>query len=116
MSTLRELIESNVRLADSVLEKAQADNRIASAFDKLSPHFEQLRIDQQAINEKLAVLLDNVKDVKKEVTGTQLLQRDDRTSLERGIDRFEKLSVTSKILIAVLLVIAAASGWLTHLL
>jgi hypothetical protein len=136
-----ELIEVLRRVADTSLQQSAANNRLATAVDKLIPPFEQLRRDiydiktdretDQAkadmvlskLNTDLAVLVENarrtqddVRELAKDVTGSQLLHRDDRTSIERAIAQFEGLKTSTKIIIAVVALGAAVSGWLTHLI
>lgn len=134
-----ELIEVLRRAADAQLQLAASNNRLATAVDRLVPPFEQIRRDlydvktdrendvrmyQQTtanafgeINQKLVLLLDTRDDVKtltKEVTGAFKVPEDKRTAVERVIDRFEGLKTSTKILVAILLIIAGFSGWLTH--
>lgn len=140
-TTLREMLASQNRLADSVFEQAAANNRLTNSIERLVAPFEQLRRDIYDIktdretdgakvdiaiaklNTDLALLLDNVKDAQgdvktltREVTGAHLLPpREARPSkVVEAINAFEKLSVTTKLLVLLILVIAAFSGWLTH--
>lgn len=136
-----ELIEILRRVADSLLQHAASSNRLATNVDRLVPAFEQLRHDVydiktqrendvqmyrqttmnafEDIQKALTLLLDTRNDVKqltKDITGAFRVVEDKRTAVERVIDRFEQLRTSTKILIAVLVAIAGASGWLTHLL
>lgn len=137
-TTLRDLVESNARLADATLAQSHSINKLAESFDRLRPSFEQLRrdvfdlknnqtIDEatrlselRRIDEKLTLILDTVrtsesdlKQVAKDVTHPHILLEKE-SQIERVITRFEKLSVSTKILIAILVAIAGLSGWLTH--
>jgi hypothetical protein len=139
MLSQEELIEVLRRIADSSLQQSASNNRLATAVDKLIPSFEQIRRDlydvktdrendvrmyQQTmanafaeIQQKLVLLLDTRDDVKqlsKDITGAFKIPEDKRTPVERIIDRFESLKTSTKILIAILVVIAGMSGWLTH--
>jgi len=133
--TLRALVESNQRLADATLGQSHAINKLATSFERLQPAFEQLRhdlydlksnreLDNDAlrlsineVNTKLALVLDNVKDVK-DITGSHILPPPEhkKPKVVEIIEAVERLSVTTKILLFVFIIVAALSGWLTHFL
>lgn len=134
-----ELIEVLRRVADSSLQQSAAINRQTAALERLLSPFEQLRHDiydlkadrendsarvDLAINRiatDIQLTLDNirraqtdVRELQRDVTGAFKLE-DKRTTFERVFDRLEKASPVTKILFFVLMVLAALSGWLTHL-
>lgn len=136
-----ELIEVLRRVADSSLQQSAAINRQTAALERLLSPFEQLRHDiydlktdrendnarvDLAINRiatDIQLTLDNirraqtdVRELQRDVTGAfKLAPEDKRTTFERVFDRLEKASPVTKILFFVLMVLAALSGWLTHL-
>lgn len=138
--TLRELIESNARLADATLAQSHAINKMAESFDRLRPSFEQLRrdlfdlknnhtIDEatrqselRRIEEKLTLILDTVrtsesdiKQVAKDVTHPRIELPKQESTAERLVKTVEKLSTSTKIFLLVVLLIVAAAGWISHL-
>lgn len=138
--TLRELIESNQRLADATVGQTHAVNRTASALERLVPQFEGLRHDIADIKDKLeldaakldlqigrvgtdlALLLDNVRraqgdvrELQRDVTNSHLrlptVPVDNRSAAERMIAQFEKLSTSTKLwILALVLVIVVGFG------
>lgn len=139
-TTLRELIESNVRLADATIGQTHAINREAAALERLVPQFEGLRHDISDIKDKLeldgakldlqigrvgtdlALLLDNVKraqgdvrDLQRDVTNSHLrlpaVPVDNRSAAEKMIDRFESMSTATKLwVLALVMVIVVGFG------
>lgn len=133
--TLRELIESNARLADSVLAASQSLTRLQPVLERLAKEVYDAKNESEAksahftfivteVNKSLALVLDNVKEgakdfrsLEREVTGAHLLQpQDHRTTAERVIDRVEKFPTSTKIWLLVVIIVITASGWLSHLL
>jgi len=138
--TLEDLIESTKRLADSNFATAAALNKLLSPFEQLRRDIYDIKtareIDNaedrsfiqklsegdrtliQELNRTLAVVLENVRiaqgDVKqlsRDVTASHPLQRDDRTTAERIIDRLERAPTSTKLWVMVfVLVIAVAFG------
>lgn len=130
--TLKELIESNARLADAVLSQTAAVNKIAPYFERLRQDVytmlgseevfrSSLDLRLRDIDKNIALLVDNVKDTQKdirEVTNPKLLvpASDRESGPAKVIAQFEKMSIVSKIMILVIAIVLAASGWLTHLI
>lgn len=78
MSTLRELIDSNRALADATFAQAAAINKLVPEFKQLARDIYDIKAAREidnphfvgligTVNEKLALLLDNVKDAKSDV-------------------------------------------------
>jgi hypothetical protein len=143
VSTLKEIVDSNKRLADATLGQSHAINRLALSFERIYPAFEQLRhdvydikadreIDNDAVkltlervNTTLALVLDNlkttqvdVKELARDVTGSHVLHPPEhkKPKIVEVIEAVERVSVVTKVLLFVALIILAASGWLTHIL
>ncbi len=125
---------SNRRLADSNLATAAALSKLLSPFEQLrrdiadmrdSHELDQAKLDLAVgrLNTDLALLLDNVKhaqidvrELQRDVTAShQLPPRDERSTIERVIDRVESAKTGTKVLIAVLLV-AFGIGGFAHLI
>lgn len=141
MFSPEELIEVLRRVADASLQQSAAINRQTTIIDKLIPSFEQIRHDLYdlkndretdnartdlaiaRIGTDIQLTLDNIKraqtdvrELQRDVTGAFKIPEDKRTTFERVFDRLEKSSTVTKILFFVFMVVAAISGWLTHLL
>lgn len=140
-SSAEDLFDILRRVADSSLQQSAAINRQTAALERLLSPFEQLRHDiydlktdretDQArvdlaiarIGTDIQLTLDNirhaqtdVRELQRDVTGAfRLPPEDKRTTFERVFDRLEKSSPVTKILFFVFMVLAAISGWLTHL-
>jgi len=132
--TLRDLIRSNTKVADAVLEQTASINKLVPVLERLRQDVYTLLNNHELdranyelrlrdFDVHLKLILDNVKDaqqdlreVQRDVTQPRMVLPTQESAVVGSINAFEKLSVTSKVLIAVLVALAAASGWLTHLL
>lgn len=130
MPTLKDLIDSTGRLADSVLEQASAINRLVPAFEQLrrdvhtllSNHdLDRASLDYRLreIDKNIALLLDNVKDVQRDVTNPHLRLPPVEIAPQphdKGVvaifNGFEKLRTSTKIVIVVVVLAVAASGFI----
>ncbi len=142
--TLEDLITATKTLADSNFATAAALNKLLSPFEQLRRDIYDIKnsreIDNaedraliqrlsdgdrtliQELNKALAGVLENVRiaqsDVKaltKEVTGMHPLQRDDRSTAERLIDRLERAPTTTKLWVFAL-VLVVVGGFGLHLI
>jgi hypothetical protein len=133
--TLEDLIDANRRLADSNFATAAAINKLVPAFQQLSRDIYDLKasreIDQPSLQlvlgqlkTDLAVIINDakrtagdVRELQREVTGAFSLQKmhDERTAIERIIDRMESAKTSTKVLAAFLL-LAFGLGGFGHLI
>ena len=145
MSTLKQLVDAQQHLADSVLSQNAAVVRLTDTIERLILPFEHLRRDVHdlkndhetakhrldyvlnKLDKDLAVLVDNVKDAQgdvrqlsKEVTGAHRLPLAEiepkKPTVVAIIEAFEKLPATTKLLIFILALMTSLSGWLVKVL
>jgi hypothetical protein len=136
-ATLKEMLETQQRLADAVFTQSAAANKLTAAIERLVAPFEQVRRDvydvkndreidvrmymqtHQAsldgVAKQLTILSETLRRMPGDVTGAFLAQKDERTTAERVFDRLERSSTSTKVWVLILLLTLAASGWLTHL-
>lgn len=116
LDALRSLVNSNLTLAAKIERLAAVNERLAHDVYDLKQQRE-LDKDQQdmrmrEIDKKLAL-------IDREVTSPRLLvppPQEPEPAVVKVIAAFERLPVSTKIIIAVLVVILTASGWIRHLL
>lgn len=128
--TLEDLVDSTRRLADSNFATAAAINKLVPAFEQLRRDIYDIKNDREIdnnalaitvgkLNTDLALLLNNVKaaqeDVKtlsKDVTASHTLPpRDERTTAERVIEKFERMPTATKLWVfALILIISVGFG------
>ncbi len=115
LDALRSLVNANLTLAAKIERLAAVNERLAHDVYDLKQNRE-LDKDQQDMRmreiDKKLTLID------REVTSPRILvpPQEPEPTVVKVIAAFERLPVSTKIIIAVLVVILAASGWIHHLI
>ena len=109
--SLNASVSSLVRNGDRVLLQLQA---ATNAMEQNDMRQHEVRHELKVISERLAVTSDNVKDTQREVTGVGHRPSKDsgKHSAVGMLNAFGALPRGTQILLAVLIVALAASGWL----
>lgn len=136
MSTLRELIDAQTKLANSVFEQAAANNRLAAVLERHVAPLEQLRHDvfdvkadrendvrmyyqsMEGVRQQLTLLAERIQRMPDDISGVfETAQREgnDRTVFERMFAKLEKSPTSTKLWILVFVVVLIVSGWGRHL-
>lgn len=135
------LTDANMQLANAVLAQSQAQNRIVPLLTRVqndvhsllnSDELVKANLEQRlrTIDINVALILNEVSDVKEDVDDVQKDITNTRLKLEsraKGDDdkkgqiieflqTFERMSVKSKLFIIVLIIAIGSCGWVYHLL
>ena len=141
MATLQDLIDSNKKVADAVLEQSAHLAKLLPIFDQLrrdvydilrDKELDRERVDLRLrdIDMRLGIIKENADDiaddidqVHKDITNPRIPLLDPEELVERRkpamvrvIEALERTSMKTKVLLLIGIVVLAASGWLHTLL
>ena len=136
--TIEQLASSNVRLAEACLALASSSQKLTKEFERTRELLDQTRrtlavvvenremdshfLHQQLIqiNTNIALSLDNIKDVRSDVTGQHKLMAvpvDEKPGMIVSVlDAFARMRWTTQVLLIILIFVVAAGGWLSTVL
>ncbi len=114
--SLNASVGSQIRNGDRVLLQLQA---ATNAMEQNDMRQHEVRHEMKVISERLAVTSDNVKDTQREITGVHhkaALKDSGKHSAVGMLNAFGALPRGTQILLAILIIALAASGWLAKVL
>lgn len=141
MATLRDLIESNQRVADAVLAQTATFNKLVPILDNLRKDvydilqdrsMERERVDLRLrdIDLRLGIIKENVDGASEDIEAVhrditnpripimppEMMEEQRKPASVRMIEALEKMSVGTKMFLLIVVVLLAVSGWLHSLI